>query len=225
MPDAELRASRSRRPSAGREFPGLERGSTRERVALTFDDGPDPDGTPAVLDALDAAGITRHVLRGRRAADAPPRDRPRGASARPRAGAARLRARAPRDLDARPRRATTWPAGSAPFEAATGRDARASSARRTARFTEHSLRGLRRPRPRAGLLVGVGARLGDDRRRADRRPRRRATSTTARSCCCTTRRATAHRADAQRDGRRDPARSPRAAAERGLEWVTLGQAL
>src|SRR3954470_17027821 len=33
----------------------------RERVeagaALTFDDGPDPDGTPAVLDALDAAGV------------------------------------------------------------------------------------------------------------------------------------------------------------------------
>jgi peptidoglycan/xylan/chitin deacetylase (PgdA/CDA1 family) len=27
-------------------------------VALTFDDGPDPDGTPAVLDALAAAGMT-----------------------------------------------------------------------------------------------------------------------------------------------------------------------
>ena len=26
-------------------------------MALTFDDGPDPDGTPAVLDALDGAGI------------------------------------------------------------------------------------------------------------------------------------------------------------------------
>ena len=38
-----------------REFPGLER-LGEERVALTFDDGPDPDGTPAILDALDAIG-------------------------------------------------------------------------------------------------------------------------------------------------------------------------
>ena len=34
-----------------REFPALER-LDEERVALTFDDGPDPDGTPGVLDAL-----------------------------------------------------------------------------------------------------------------------------------------------------------------------------
>jgi peptidoglycan/xylan/chitin deacetylase (PgdA/CDA1 family) len=38
-----------------REFPGLER-LDEGRVALTFDDGPDPDGTPAVLEALDAIG-------------------------------------------------------------------------------------------------------------------------------------------------------------------------
>jgi peptidoglycan/xylan/chitin deacetylase (PgdA/CDA1 family) len=38
------------------EFPALER-LAEERVALTFDDGPDPDGTPGVLDALDAAGL------------------------------------------------------------------------------------------------------------------------------------------------------------------------
>jgi peptidoglycan/xylan/chitin deacetylase (PgdA/CDA1 family) len=38
-----------------REFPGLER-LDEQRVALTFDDGPDPEGTPAVLDALDAVG-------------------------------------------------------------------------------------------------------------------------------------------------------------------------
>jgi peptidoglycan/xylan/chitin deacetylase (PgdA/CDA1 family) len=38
-----------------REFPALERVPTG--VALTFDDGPDPDSTPAVLDALDAAGV------------------------------------------------------------------------------------------------------------------------------------------------------------------------
>ena len=36
-------------------FPGRER--TRSGVALTFDDGPDPDVTPAVLDILDAAGV------------------------------------------------------------------------------------------------------------------------------------------------------------------------
>lgn len=37
-------------------LPGLERGAAGTgAAALTFDDGPDPDGTPAVLDALDAA--------------------------------------------------------------------------------------------------------------------------------------------------------------------------
>jgi len=39
-----------------REFPALER-VDEQRVALTFDDGPDPEGTPGVLDALDAAGL------------------------------------------------------------------------------------------------------------------------------------------------------------------------
>src|SRR4051812_49697742 len=38
-----------------RRLPGLER--VAAGAALTFDDGPDPDGTPAVLDALDAAGV------------------------------------------------------------------------------------------------------------------------------------------------------------------------
>jgi peptidoglycan/xylan/chitin deacetylase (PgdA/CDA1 family) len=32
-------------------------GAVREHVALTFDDGPDPRGTPAVLEALAAAGV------------------------------------------------------------------------------------------------------------------------------------------------------------------------
>jgi peptidoglycan/xylan/chitin deacetylase (PgdA/CDA1 family) len=36
-----------------RRFPGLER--LENGVALTFDDGPDPDATPAVLRALQAA--------------------------------------------------------------------------------------------------------------------------------------------------------------------------
>jgi peptidoglycan/xylan/chitin deacetylase (PgdA/CDA1 family) len=37
-------------------LPGVAAG--RELVGLTFDDGPDPDVTPAVLDVLDAAGAT-----------------------------------------------------------------------------------------------------------------------------------------------------------------------
>ena len=39
-----------------RAFPGLER-LEGDRVAMTFDDGPDEDSTPAVLDALEEAGI------------------------------------------------------------------------------------------------------------------------------------------------------------------------
>jgi peptidoglycan/xylan/chitin deacetylase (PgdA/CDA1 family) len=37
---------------------GIERRIARPAVALTFDDGPHPEGTPAVLDALAAAGAT-----------------------------------------------------------------------------------------------------------------------------------------------------------------------
>lgn len=39
-----------------KRFPALER-LEAQHIALTFDDGPDPDGTPAVLDALDDAGV------------------------------------------------------------------------------------------------------------------------------------------------------------------------
>src|SRR3954447_1426627 len=39
-----------------REFPAVER-LPDNRIALTFDDGPDEDATPAVLEALEAAGI------------------------------------------------------------------------------------------------------------------------------------------------------------------------
>ena len=39
-----------------RRFPGRERVDD-ERVALTFDDGPDPEGTPAILDSLDELGL------------------------------------------------------------------------------------------------------------------------------------------------------------------------
>lgn len=39
------------------KYPGLERIDARGYAALTFDDGPDPDATPAVLDALDRTGV------------------------------------------------------------------------------------------------------------------------------------------------------------------------
>ena len=37
--------------------PGLAGLGKPEHIALTFDDGPDPDGTPAVLEALDRLGV------------------------------------------------------------------------------------------------------------------------------------------------------------------------
>jgi peptidoglycan/xylan/chitin deacetylase (PgdA/CDA1 family) len=41
-----------------RRLPGVERlEGAGARAVLTFDDGPDPDSTPAVLDALDEAGV------------------------------------------------------------------------------------------------------------------------------------------------------------------------
>jgi peptidoglycan/xylan/chitin deacetylase (PgdA/CDA1 family) len=40
-----------------RRLPGLERVEAPGAAALTFDDGPDRDGTPAVLDALEAEGV------------------------------------------------------------------------------------------------------------------------------------------------------------------------
>jgi peptidoglycan/xylan/chitin deacetylase (PgdA/CDA1 family) len=39
-----------------RRFPARERADGAEGIVLTFDDGPDQDATPTVLDALDAAG-------------------------------------------------------------------------------------------------------------------------------------------------------------------------
>jgi peptidoglycan/xylan/chitin deacetylase (PgdA/CDA1 family) len=38
-------------------FEGLEQVPAGGHAALTFDDGPDPEGTPAVLDALDVTGL------------------------------------------------------------------------------------------------------------------------------------------------------------------------
>ena len=55
-------------PAAARRA-GAARGRCRAPggVALTFDDGPHPEGTPAMLEILAAAGAQRDVLPGRRA--------------------------------------------------------------------------------------------------------------------------------------------------------------
>jgi peptidoglycan/xylan/chitin deacetylase (PgdA/CDA1 family) len=39
-----------------RRFPGVEQVKPGGRAVLTFDDGPDPEATPGILDALDLAG-------------------------------------------------------------------------------------------------------------------------------------------------------------------------
>lgn len=47
-------------PGRGRRWrrcPGIERLQSRGHAAITFDDGPDPDATPAVLDALDGVAV------------------------------------------------------------------------------------------------------------------------------------------------------------------------
>jgi peptidoglycan/xylan/chitin deacetylase (PgdA/CDA1 family) len=51
----ELHPGRARR---WQQHPGLQRVAPTGKVVLTFDDGPDPDATPAVLDALDQIGAT-----------------------------------------------------------------------------------------------------------------------------------------------------------------------
>lgn len=54
MPSFQAELARQRRWS---RLPALERATRPGTAVLTFDDGPDPAGTPAVLDALDAAGV------------------------------------------------------------------------------------------------------------------------------------------------------------------------
>jgi peptidoglycan-N-acetylglucosamine deacetylase len=55
-----------------RRFPALERAAAGAPATLTFDDGPDPAATPALLDALDAAGVkATFFLVGEQLHDAP----------------------------------------------------------------------------------------------------------------------------------------------------------
>ena len=138
--------STSRADAPGRATgacPSCARGSCApvQGVSLTFDDGPDPRWTPAVLEALEAEGLraTFYVVSPRAAAAPGPR-RP-GPRRRPRRGAARPRAPPPH----RPR-------------ARRGRRRRPARARRV---------GAAR-RPAVGLAGALGR---DDRARPTRRPR------------------------------------------------------
>ena len=69
-----------------------EAARARGEIALTFDDGPDPEVTPAVLDLLDERAVKASFFcigdRARANPDALPRDR----AARPRGGEPFLRA-------------------------------------------------------------------------------------------------------------------------------------
>ncbi|HEY0390344.1 MAG TPA: polysaccharide deacetylase family protein [Solirubrobacterales bacterium] len=70
-------ALQERSPSRSRrwgEIPGIERVAAADHAVLTFDDGPDssPQGTPAILDALDSAGArATFFLVGEQIADSP----------------------------------------------------------------------------------------------------------------------------------------------------------
>ena len=54
MPSFQAELARQER---WQRLPGLERATRSGSAVLSFDDGPDPDATPAVLDALGAAGV------------------------------------------------------------------------------------------------------------------------------------------------------------------------
>ena len=77
MPSFQAELARQERWA---RLPALERTERPGVAALTFDDGPDPDATPAVLDALDACGVRatfflvgeqlmQHIRLGREIAD------------------------------------------------------------------------------------------------------------------------------------------------------------
>ena len=77
MPSFQAELARQERWA---RLPALERARRPGAAVLTFDDGPDPEGTPAVLDALDAAGVRatfflvgerlmKEIRRGREIAD------------------------------------------------------------------------------------------------------------------------------------------------------------
>ena len=198
-------ASRTARPS-GRGY------------ALTFDDGPHAQGTPAVLELLAGARRARDVLPRRRAG--------RGATRRWRARSSPPATRSALHCDrhrnllrlaprAGARRTST--ARARAIEDATGRSP-SSTGRRTG-----AQRGRAAPRQRARLahaaVEPLGTRLGGARDAGvDRRARHRGRRRRARCCCCTTPTTTPRRA---RGGARVAAlpRVLETLAERGLRPV------
>ena len=77
MPSFQAELARQERWT---RLPALQRAARPGAAVLTFDDGPDPDATPAVLDALDASGaratffllgeqLMKHIRLGREIAD------------------------------------------------------------------------------------------------------------------------------------------------------------
>ena len=188
--------------------------SPSPKVAITFDDGPSLEHTPAVLDALRAAGATctffvlgRHV---RAHPEHRPPDRGRGA-----------RARQPRR---RPLAAHVRRPGRDRPPVPGGRGGRLGCGGRVGGAAVPRAARLPRPVPRTGgeparlshrRLDRLDLRHRPARRRGDRRPLRRRARRRARSCCCTTATARARAATARRPSAAlpaDPRRPPASAA-------------
>ena len=164
-------------------------------VALTFDDGPHPQGTPATLRrSLAAAGArATFFLVGEQV-----RAYPALAAEIVAAGHEVARPRRPPPQPAarsrRGRSPTTWTAPP-PRSARSPGARRRCTARRTASTRTPGLALVRRARLAPAAVVALGPRLVDARRRRGRSPRgSRATWPRATSCCCTTPTGTATRA-------------------------------
>ena len=152
-----------------------------KRIALTFDDGPDPRWTPKILDVLRRGARARHVLHGRQSGRPPPRSRARCRARRARDRQPHLHAR--RDVDrtrlAAPARRSISPR---PSCSASSAATRGSSVRRTPRPATRSRRSPMNALAKAGgraLHHRSGrlrlARLGEAgrRERSSATPRRR----------------------------------------------------
>ena len=80
---AETGQDGSGRDAGGDNLFGAHATTGTPRLALTFDDGPDPRYTPQVLAMLREFDVQRHVLRGRRERSEPPRPGPGDRGRRP----------------------------------------------------------------------------------------------------------------------------------------------
>ena len=181
-------------PALGRDSLGVQlRQEGAEGVALTFDDGPHPQGTPAILEALREAGaVATFFLAGEQVARRP-------------ALVAEIVAAGHRvELHChRHRNQLRLSAGQLLADAERARAAIEEAGGQAVARLPPALRDLQRRRPAggaeprlaAGAVVAVGAGLGSPRH-ARRRSPRRATAAPApgTSCSCTTPTTTARRA-------------------------------